>query len=165
MYTTHLRPVSHSQYKHVNHGLSLTKVWAHVVNLVTFKGVSGSAAGDSCEIKFKEKLALFIGFTIQFKPIRCMYFIQQGLGFRRSPPTSSSGVRCLELYLDSLFIKFYNKESVSKSGKHTNISKRQHWHTPTSIVRGIHSPTPTKQHARTHCYTLSHTCTHAPSHL
>ena len=27
---------------------------------------------------------------------------------------------------DSLFTKFYNKESVSKSGKHTNISKRRY---------------------------------------
>ena len=149
MYTTHLRPVSHSQYKHVNHGLSLTKVWVHVVNLVTFKGVSGSAGGDSCEIKFKEKWSLFIGFTFQLKPITCMYFIQQELEFRQSPPTSSSGVLCLERYFDSLFTKFYNKESVSKSGKHTNISKRQHWHTSTSIVRGTHPSTPTKQHTHT----------------
>ena len=28
--------------------------------------------------------------------------------------------------------------SVLNSGKHTNISKRQHWHTSTSIARGIY---------------------------
>ena len=40
-----------------------------------------------------------------------------------------------------------------KSGKHTNISKQQHWHTSASIVRGIRPPASLKQHTHTHTHT------------
>ena len=48
--------------------------------------------------------------------------------------------RCwwIRIQLHMLYLPSYNKESVSKIGKHINISKRQQWHTSTSIVRGIH---------------------------
>ena len=41
-----------------------------------------------------------------------------------------------EQYSDSLFTKF-NKETVLKSGKHTDISKRQRWHTWTNVIKCI----------------------------
>ena len=71
---------------------------------------------------------------------------------------------------DSLFTKFYNKESVSISGKHINISK-PHWHSSTSIVTGRYPSAPPKQHTctyllmhATHSFTHSFTHTHARTH-
>ena len=46
-----------------------------------------------------------------------------------------------------------------ESGKHTNISKQQHWHTSISIIRGIHPSAPPKQHPP-HPPTCTHTCTY-----
>ena len=45
-----------------------------------------------------------------------------------------------------------------ESGKHANISKQQHWHTSSSIIRAIHPSAPPKQHP--HPHTHPHTCTH-----
>ena len=58
---------------------------------------------------------------------------------------------------DSSFTKFYNEESVSKSGKHINISKRQHWHTSTSMHP---SGTTKTTHTRTYTHLRSHAYTH-----
>ena len=45
-----------------------------------------------------------------------------------------------------------------ESGKHTNLSKQQHWHTSTSNPFAL-----TKQHPNTHTHTCAHTHIHTPA--
>ena len=45
-----------------------------------------------------------------------------------------------------------------ESGKHTNISKQQHWHTSTSNPFAL-----TKQHPNAHTHTYAHTHIHTPA--
>ena len=58
-----------------------------------------------------------------------------------------------------------------QSGKHTNISKQQHWHTwtrnPFTLTKqhpNAHTHTCTSAHARTHTHTHTHTHTYTHTH-
>lgn len=69
---------------------------------------------------------------------------------------TSTGMICSDSDSASLSTKFYNNESVFKSGKHSEISKRQYWHTSANIIKDIHpSPPTTTTHTYTHLRTLS----------
>ena len=50
-----------------------------------------------------------------------------------------------------------------ESGKHTNISKQQHWHTSTSIIRSIHPSAPPTPPTSTHLHAHIHIHTPAPA--
>ena len=51
-----------------------------------------------------------------------------------------------------------------ESGKHTNISERQHWHTSTSTVRGMHPSAPPEQRTHAHTHTLQSMCCYVSWH-